>query len=268
MATTIEVQTDRDLPWVMNFASTKYSHKLLFRETGVGVDAKDLKWDIWMPPPKTINGTDAHSYSKEVADSGLDPSWEGLQEFLRGAGGVWTGLQDLLQFSSTAGQIKMDETSAKFGGSQLRTHTYDWELVPTSKEEAESIEKAAKAFHVGGYPRLSGVQSSSRMIHPDLWIINSAQMSGMGKFGEQWRWDMQPLPAVITNVNIVNHGSAGGSYALGSKKENYPVKTNLSVTFAELDPAIQDGNHIISRSMARSFIKAGVDEHKRNEANG
>ena len=255
---TVEVQTDRNIPWVMNFISSPFSHKQMLKPDGGPGTLTDVEWDIWMPPPKRINGTDAHQYAKGDRAAGVDVSWEGLEEFVKTLGGTVTGLQDIIQVSSIAGQINMDETQAAFGGSSLRVHNYEWELVPTTKQEAISIEEAAHAFHIGGYPRASGLQTSSRMIHPSLWVISSFQTnanSNSPSFSEQWRWDMQPLPAVITNVNITNQGSAGGSYALGGSENNYPVKTNLTVTFVEIDPAINNGSHIISRSMVRSFNK-------------
>ena len=62
---------------------------------------------------------------------------------------------------------------------------------------------------------------------------------------------MSPLPAVIQSVNITSHGAAGGSYAMGNRGDNHPVKWNLGVTFVELEPAVNFADKLLNRSVAR-----------------
>lgn len=247
---TVEIQTDRDLPWVMNFRSFAFEGKEFFRGRNAG---QNPKWDIWTPPPKQINGNDNISYSQEEGTYDIIPTVLGLNEWVNSAFGIGTSLRDIFQISSTHGERTMDERQAQYGGASLRQHRYDWEFVPTSIEESKSIEEAAKAFQVSAYPLFGQTSNASiRVTHPDIWIISSAQLSGGGGPEENWRWDMSPLPSVIQSVNITSHGSAGGSYAMGNRGDNHPVKWNVGITFVELEPAIAAGNVLINRSALRA----------------
>jgi len=264
MPGTVEVQTDRDLPWVMNFQSFKFSGRQMLRGNVGGEGG--AKWDLWLPPPKQINGIDSINYTQEFKDEGINPSWQGITDFFNTGMGIGTGALDVIQVSGSFGLEKMDERMATFGGASLRPHRYDWELVPTSIEESKSIEEVARAFQVGAYPLFGGdmnISAASRVVHPDLWLINSAQLSGVGgKFGDNWRWDMSPLPSVIQSVNITSQGAAGGSYAMGNRRDNHPVKWNLSVTFVELEPAINAKDRLVTRSAIRNHNKSWLTDNK------
>jgi hypothetical protein len=255
MPGTVEVQTDRDLPWVMNFRSFPFEGKA-GNMSNVNNQAVDHKWDIWTPPPKLINGNDNISYTQEIKDVGVNPTALGMSEWIRTGGGILNTIVDMTQIGSIYGQEKMDERMATFGGASLRQHRYDWEFVPTSIAESKSIEDAAKAFQVSAYPLFAqgvgAANASIRVTHPDLWVITSAQLSGSGSGSENWRWDMTPLVSVIQSVSITSHGAAGGSYAMGNREDNHPVKWNVGVTFVELEPAVAYGDRLISRSVARS----------------
>jgi len=261
MPGTVEVQTDRDLPWVMNFRSFPFEGKA-GNMANVNNQASAPKWDIWTPPPKQINGNDNISYTQEVKDVGFNPTALGWSEWKSTGFGITTAVRDIIQLSSIYGEEKMDERMATFGGASLRQHRYDWEFVPTSIEESKSIEMAAKAFQVSAYPLFgqagTGKNSSIRVTHPDLWVISSAQLSGGGSRAENWRWDMSPLASVIQNVSITSHGAAGGSYAMGNRGDNHPVKWNVGVTFVELEPAVALSDRLISRSVARG---GGIEEN-------
>jgi hypothetical protein len=267
-------------PFLMNFKAVEWSNKQMFRnEVSTDLAGAALA-DIWMPPPKNINGIDSINYTREGASQGgLFPnvSTQGFWEEITTLGGLIPAIQDVLGLSeATMAQVAMDESESVFKGAGLREHNYEWNLVTLDEDDAVAIENVTRMFHIWGYPGASWQTTSSRMIHPPMWIINIASpssagtASGVGGSGFRagnvrsekmsWRWGQNPLLSVLKSVNITTQGAAAGSFAFGSKSNSYPPQVNISLSFIELEPAVrsENNNQLISRSQVRGHEHDGA----------
>ena len=58
---------------------------------------------------------------------------------------------------------------------------------------------------------------------------------------------MNPLPSVLESSNVQTSGVGGGMYT----KDGKPAATKIDIGFVELEPAINNGEKLVSRSQLR-----------------
>ena len=145
----------------------------------------------------------------------------------------------------------MDERDSIFRGADFRSHNYSWVLIPKSNEEAEVVRNIAMAFQRSGYPGRTALETYSRVIHPPVWHISAiaadSSKGGQAPEIEDKAWTMNPLPSVIQSCNVQTSGVGGGMYTKSGK----PAATKIDIGFVELEPAINNGEKLVSRSQLR-----------------
>ena len=154
------------------------------------------------------------------------------------------------------GQRPIDERDSIFKGAELRHHNYQWTLVPKADGEAKIIADICQAFQTLAYPSSTNAQVYSRVTHPPIWWINAMDLHPDSTSSRAFRWDMGPLPSCLKNVSVET-ASDGVFTHKETDGQGYPAATRLKLGFVELEPAVNAGKHIQSRSMVRGRLPDG-----------
>ena len=238
------------IPVSMNFLADPYTNKQAIRENaGVGKFA-----DITLPLPLNVGVDNSINFGKGQTETtgGLwDMTPGGWWESLKTGFGAVSWAKDMLGFSALYGQRPMDERDTIFQGAQFRQHSYSWSLIPKNSGQGQKIHDIVMAFQALAFPMASGYEQYSRVVHPPVWHISAFDFTE----GEGVRWDMEPLPSVLSNVKVT---TAQGS--LHRVSGGWPAATGLTLQFTELEPAINTGAFIQSRSQLRGGAVRGGDE--------
>jgi hypothetical protein len=260
-------------PYWMNFIAVEYANKQSIRDNDS--DEIDKYADISLPMPRNIITKNSIKYTEgqtETTGGITDPTTGGFWESVFTIGGLTTWFKDVTGASSWAGQRPMDERDSIFRGANFRKHSYEWTLINKYPSQGKEIAEIANAFQSLAYPFLADDQYYSRVIHPPVWYIEQfgyTNESG-GEFNNQrvWKkmrrverglgshqdvdpsvWDMHPLPSVLVSADIQTAGAAADGVYSGHG--GYPAATKISLVFQELEPAINDGQRLRSRSQIR-----------------
>jgi len=241
-----------DQPLAISFTAVPYANKQSIRENAASASSAII--DITLPMPKNINAQNSITYESgqtETTGGLFDMTTGGWGEWFKSGGGLFSAFNDLTGISAFQGKRPMDERDSIFRGADFRSHSYSWVLIPKNHAEAVAVKDIAYGFQTTAYPRKSGMESYSRVIHPPVWHIKGLDGRGSGTSPSMREWTMEPLPSVLTSVNVQTAGAAGpGIYTISG---GYPAATKIDVTFKELEPAINDGTgQLLSRSQLRS----------------
>ena len=63
-----------------------------------------------------------------------------------------------------------------------------------------------------------------------------------------FKWDLGPLPSVLTSATVNTQGAGGGAWGA---KGGFPAVTTIQLDFIELEPAINAGKRLASRSQVK-----------------
>lgn len=110
-----------------------------------------------------------------------------------------------------------------FTGSEFREFTFNWELVPLSKDDASMLKQILD--DIKNYSRASLIDQSY-LGYPYFWKIKIYTVDNKGVAHQLFHM----RNCVITNINI--DYSPDGSMTLFS--DGTPIKQNLSISFKEL----------------------------------
>jgi len=237
------------IPVAINFKADMYENKQQYRED---VIAGELT-DITLPLPVQLSDDTSINYTRgqsETTGGIWDMTSGGWRESWRTWFGISTWFSDVLGFSSLSGQRPMDESDNIFKSAEMRKHSYSWILIPKNGDEGKRVDEIVKTFQRMAYPMASGDEIYSRVIHPPIWQISTMDMVD----GLDTTWVIDPLPSVLTTVKIK---TADG--ALHQTQGGYPAATALTIEFAELEPAINTGSFLQSRSQLRGGAARGGD---------
>ena len=243
----------KDMPFVINFCADAYTNKTSQRENaGIGEFA-----DITLPLPRNLRTGNTITYSAgqtETTGGLFDMTTGGWWESLTTLGGLTTFLGDVTGWNAWEGERPMDERDSIFKHSEFRKHNYSWVLIPKNEEEGRDVAKIAAGFQTLAYPFKSDDAAYSRVIHPPIWHISVFDLSTGGKTLAP-DWSNDPLPSVLTSVDIQTSGAAPGVYAV---EGGFPAATKIEVKFQELEPAINAGKYLLSRSQSRGGVAAKI----------
>ena len=178
--------------------------------------------DIVLPAPNQLNATNGMDYAiQEGISWNFSPTfWEefNLTNYFA------PGWRDEAHH-----RTKIRDMEARFGSPNLRSFTYSWNLVPKETGDADRIAKICKTLQTMSYPTMSFTKQDSRFVMPAMWIVKIVDVRTAKP---EFRWDMGPMPSVLTNVTV-SPTVAGGVYTNGSSAFDKlsPVATSLSLTF-------------------------------------
>jgi len=234
------------IPYAIRFVAAPYKNKQFLRE-----DAPESgKVDVILPLPRDLSVDNRIKYSSgqtETTGGLFDMTTGGWGQFFETWGGIRTWGRDLFGWSKVLGQRPMDERDQIFAGAEFREHNYSWVLVPRNEADGTMIQTISEAFQVFAYPQKANEEAYSRIIHPSVWFITVMDMSK--DKGKIHKWAMNPLPSVLQGAKITTAGAAGGMYA---SVGGYPAATKIDLRFIELEPAINNGRYLQSRSQLRA----------------
>lgn len=243
-----------EVPFLMNFVAVMYTNKIYGR-AALGAGAGGSEADITLPLPKQIKVNNRVTYSRGETETGgiLDPTAAGIMSGIADLGlGIvniaTAGLSGLIEgeLSGAMGYRPMDQRESIFDGAEFRTHSYTWDLIPKTKGAGEIIKQIGKAFQTLMYPKMSTLSQGARVVHPPIWNINVVNVS-KGSTGT-FEWDLGPLPCVLTSADVHTQGAGGGAYGADG---GFPAVTTLQLDFVELEPAINSGERLASRSQVK-----------------
>jgi len=243
-----------EIPYAINFLADEYTNKQSIRENAGKGDFAD----ITLPMPRDINIRNSIVYTSgqsETTGGLFDMTTGGWGEWFKTLGGSISWFKDVTGISAYIGYRPMDERDSIFKGADFRAHNYNWILIPKDAKEGQEVQNIAEAFQTLAYPMKSGRETYSRVIHPPIWHISVFDMT-TGK-SNAYKWSMDPLPSVLKSVDIQTSGAAGGG--VYAAQGGFPAATKISVSFQELEPAINTGRYLQSRSQLRGRADRGGD---------
>jgi hypothetical protein len=149
-------------------------------------------------------------------------------------------------FFSGGGLLRFDHFESILSPGARRTHNFNINFVAKNTQEATVMNTIALAFQTNVFP--IATNNFLTMKHPPLWYFKAVVVDQAIDFSIQSAWDGQPLPSVLTKVDI-NRSPILNTPFIGS--DFRPVALNIKMSFIELEPALQSGGglfNIISRS--------------------
>jgi hypothetical protein len=193
-----------------------------------------------MMPIKFQISLASNNASQRVNRSSLDPiilptpsggislnesgTWDETTGFLDFASGlkssVLKGIKTTLGTladQAIKGQFINDYASLSYQGSNFRTYSFNWELIPHSEEEAKTIYDIIQTVRKYSLPDVSG----ALIDYPYMWSVTATAAAGI---------DLQLQNCVISNLTV-NYTPDG---ELKTYKGGYPTAVNLEIEFKEL----------------------------------
>lgn len=138
-------------------------------------------------------------------------------------------------FFSGGGVIRFDHFETILEPGARRTHSFEFNLVAKTENDATLLNNIALIFQSNLYP-MASTDSLLTMEHPLLWYFEA---SGETNTFIPDYWDGTPLPSVLANVDINRSPILNTPFTTAGFK---PLAVNMKLLFIELEPAIQPGN--------------------------
>jgi len=157
------------------------------------------------------------------------------------------GLEDFAAFSS---QVAVNpHTKALFKGVSIRNFSFSFQMIPTSKQEADEINEIVKSFRANMYPETDNTGRAGNRVGGDAapWFYRFPNKyrilinTGMSRSAENEVADLgdatfeasknnliKSKPAFLTDVNVTYNPNRSAWH-----KDGNPFETNLTLSFAE-----------------------------------
>ena len=171
--------------------------------------------------------------SNQAAEIGLDKdaavSRTELKESFYTGGNVW----------------RFDQMETVLQPGCRRVHSFEFNLVAKTIESAKQAARIAAAFQANAHPG-NFTQSIYTMNHPDIWVFgignvigsSNIAMDGQGLTSVLARVDINRSPIQNYPYTVTESGVLPGSQGYGKQ---YPLATNIKLSFIELEPALNWG---------------------------
>jgi hypothetical protein len=115
------------------------------------------------------------------------------------------------------GDFRNDYASLAYSGSNFRTYSFGWDLIPESQTEAENIAHIIKTIRRASLPKYNGTLIS----YPSMWRVYPAMYT---------KCDLWLTDCVITNFTV-NYTPDG---VLRRFTSGHPLSVNMAIEFKEL----------------------------------
>ena len=133
-------------------------------------------------------------------------------------GGVATGAQEAFEIAS--GTLTNNRTEMKFEGIERRDFSFSFRMLPTSPEEAQTIEDIVTAFRFHSMPEVLGSLAGRTMIVPSTFDIEYRPNIHLHKIST----------SVLESVEVQYGGERTQFFT-----DDQPVETQLTLKFKELE---------------------------------
>jgi len=133
-------------------------------------------------------------------------------------GGVATGAEEAFEISS--GTLTNNRTEMKFEGIERRDFSFSFRMLPTSPEEAQTIEDIVTAFRFHSMPEVLGSLAGRTMIVPSTFDIEYRPNIHLHKIST----------SVLESV-VLQYGGERTQFFT----DDQPVETQLTLKFKELE---------------------------------
>ena len=133
-------------------------------------------------------------------------------------GGVATGAEEAFEISS--GTLTNNRTEMKFEGIERRDFSFSFRMLPTSPEEAQTIEDIVTAFRFHSMPEVLGSLAGRTMIVPSTFDIEYRPNIHLHKIST----------SVLESVEVQYGGERTQFFT-----DDQPVETQLTLKFKELE---------------------------------
>ena len=138
-----------------------------------------------------------------------------------------TSFQGLI--ARTTGQVLNPNLELLFNGVTLRSFSFDFDLSPRDKKEAEIIREIIRAFKINMSAKSASIEGASEGLFigsPNIFQINYQTGTKDHKYLNQFK------PMALLNMSVNYTGS--GTYA--TYEDTSPVHYKMNLQFQELDP--------------------------------
>lgn len=133
-------------------------------------------------------------------------------------GGVATGAEEAFEIAS--GTLTNNRTEMKFEGIERRDFSFSFRMLPTSPEEAQTIEDIVTAFRFHSMPEVLGSLAGRTMIVPSTFDIEYRPNIHLHKIST----------SVLESVEVQYGGERTQFFT-----DDQPVETQLTLKFKELE---------------------------------
>ena len=210
---------------------------------------------------------------------------EGLTQLLQtsNTGEVTLNQQMVTSAVAANGNVYMsvDMMDMMFLGGSRRSYSIDFNLICRSPEDSQVAGAICSVLSSKCWPLINdaaGAQGPSngnaKLMHPDIWAVTLSEQPGKfgdnGKINSLWNDGVGPQICVLTDVNTRRVGGENSrilginrdfptSRQTGGSAESTPMPLfyKITLTFTELEPAIQSKYDYSTYSRSRALRELG-----------
>ena len=162
--------------------------------------------------------------------------------------------------------MSVDMMDMMFLGGGKRSYVITCKLVCKSAEDSKAAARVCSMLSSQCWPLLQSqgvLDGNAKLLHPDLWVVWMSIAPGLLVRAREWHDGIGPQLSVLTSVQTARAGGENNRVlaigSLNNARDVLPLIYTISLTFSELEPAIQDPYDwtVINRSRA---LKGGVNQ--------
>lgn len=210
---------------------------------------------------------------------------EGLTQLLTTAnntGEVTLNQQMVTSAVQANGNVYMsvDMMDMMFLGGSRRSYNIDFNLICRSPEDSQVAGAICSVLSSKCWPLINDAaqtgpsNGNAKLMHPDIWAVTLSEQPGkfgnVGKINSLWNDGVGPQICVLTDVNTRRVGGENSrilginrdfptSRQTGGVAESTPMPLfyKITLSFTELEPAIQSKDDYSTYSRSRAFRELG-----------
>lgn len=208
--------------WIyLGFEEFNYSANFVGGSTGFVYSRKGMG-GVTLPVPMNLTDTNKLEYQPIQLSNKILGTITNAARMIPGIGNIVDTLTNVAGAgvevaSATTGYALNTAQTLKFVQPTLKSHTFSWKLVPSSKEESEALAKIIRFVKTRIYPNLAGGGSAYR--YPN--IVNVYLYNGK---------EMYFFKPAYVEAFAVNYTTEGGP---AFHKDKYPVSVQIDMSITE-----------------------------------
>jgi hypothetical protein len=246
--------TKDEVPRWVNLKNRAYAGVATLRgkDDGIGPVNEELEININLPKEFTFNDRSQYQYGYTQLMNPLRNLMGNIVE-----SSDWLdGLVTILKRSASAavGWVDVQAGDSVFQGADIRKFHFNFDMVPKTIKEAESISKMCHSLRKQVYPTGTVGSDLFGAIHPSLWDIEIVKSPGGEKDPE---WDLNFQLAVLAECIIDKMPEGPRAISNQDASKFSPSATKLTLVFFELEPNYfdEDTKEAVARSKLGVFAQ-------------